>query len=186
MVFLGFGYTKNLKTRGDVIVNNVDVSDEFARDFSRVITKNRAEALPDITFAAPNGDLITWVAFQGEYLLVNFWATWCPPCVVELPSLNALQKRFDGRGLKVIAVSLDAQRTHDQIKKFLYNRNIDDFAGYWDIQGQITANIRMRGIPTTYLLGPDGNILHIFEGDADWNSPASIEFFRALLNQNNA
>ena len=183
MIALGIGYMQTLKTRGEVLENRIEVPDLLVREFDRVITKNRAQAMPSVRFTSPEGEELGWEDFDGQYLLVNFWATWCAPCVVELPSLDKLRKRFEGQGLEVIAVSIDKVRPQEQIKKFLYNRRISNFAAYLDDYDDIQRNIRMRGIPTTYLLGPNGNILHIFEGDANWMSPPSLSFFKNLLNR---
>jgi len=180
-IWVVISYMRALDNRGDPIAHVVEVPDMFVAEFSRVITKNRFEEMPEVTFAAPDGAQVDWKDFDGNYTLVNFWATWCGPCVVELPSLGELQQRFDGQGLDVIAISIDVGKTHAQIKQYLQNRFIGDFAAYWDHQENIQKTIPMRGIPTTYLLGPKGNVLHIFEGDADWSDPVSIEFFDKLL-----
>lgn len=176
------GYLYMLNTRGEVILNPVKVDKSFSREFSRVISKSRLTPMIEAEFVDPDGDSVDWGDFDGQYVLVNFWATWCPPCVVELPSLDRLQRHFKGRGLEVIAVSMDQQRTQKQIKDFLYSRNIGNFAAHWDYRGEVRKKVYMRGLPTSYLLDPKGNILHIFEGDANWASPISMEFFSELLN----
>ncbi len=176
---IGFFYTK--QGRIELLKHQIDVPEDLQRQFGRVITKTIAEKPISTKFLTPQGDNVTWDNFKGKYLLVNFWATWCGPCVVELPSLDKLQSRFKNSDLGVIAVSLDQQRNHEYIKKFTYNRNIGEFAAYFDKYNEIKRNIRMRGIPTTYLLNPNGKILYIFEGDAEWDSPSSIEFFNTLL-----
>lgn len=182
MIFLVVAGSYAFKNRGEVIGDKVEVSDKFASHFSRVITKNRETPMTPTRFATPSGEAVSWQDFEGEYLLVNFWATWCAPCVVELPSLDKLEKKFNGKGLKIIAVSLDFQRSHDDVNKFLYSRNIGEFAGYMDVFSEIQKNVTMRGIPTSYLLDPKGNVLHIFEGDARWDAPEAIRFFEKLLN----
>lgn len=181
MIALGVGYFQALKTRGDIVENKVIVSDNFSGEFSRVITKNRLNAMQEVSFLSPDGKQVSWDDFKGKYLLVNFWATWCPPCVVELPSLERLKKRFEAEGLEVIAISIDQGRSHDNIKEFLYYRNIDDFAAYFDNNKEIQSKIAMRGVPTTYLLDPEGNVTHIFEGDATWHSPSGLSFFKEIL-----
>lgn len=176
------GYVVALDNRGKPIAHSVEVPDIFAAEFSRVVTKNRFEEMVPASFVDPKGQQIGWEVFDGQYLLVNFWASWCGPCVVELPSLEKLQKKFAGKGLEVIAISIDQGRNHAQIKEYLKNRYIGQFAAYWDDQENVQKSVYMRGIPTTYLLGPKGNVLHIFEGDADWADPVSIDFFSKLLN----
>lgn len=183
-VFLGFSYVKTLKTQGDVIENKIEVPQDFANQFTRVLSKRRYESIEKATFLDPEGNRITWEDFDGQFLLVNFWATWCPPCVLELPSLGKLQQKFEDRGLGVIAISMDDARPHNDIKKFLNNRGIGEFAAYFDDVNEVQKAIYMRGLPTSYLLDPKGHILYIFEGDAHWNSPQAIQFFENLITAN--
>ena len=158
--FLGFiflialiiGYFHTKQERVTLLADQITVPDAFSNQFSRVIIKKTAQSMPDLSFLAPDGSETTWNDFKGEYLLVNFWASWCAPCVIELPSLDKLQSRFKDDGLKTIAISLDRQRNHDQIKRFAYNRNIGDFVTYFDHNNEIQRKVRMRGIPTTCLL----------------------------------
>ncbi len=159
----------------------VEVPRNFSGQFSRVVTKKRLAAMKEAKFTPYEAAPISWDYFEGRYLLVNFWATWCPPCVIELPSLDKLRAKYDGKGLEVIAISLDAQRSHSQIQQFLENRNMSNFAAFMDTNGDVQRNIEMRGIPTTYLLNPQGEVLYVFEGDANWAGPDAIKFFNALL-----
>lgn len=174
--------TKNLPPP---IEHQVELKDEFIREFNRVVTRNRAIPIEQANFVNPLGQPASWDDFKGEYLLVNFWATWCGPCIVELPPLGELEKRYAGKGLKVIAISVDINLNQQQILSFIESRGIGEFAGYWDNRGEVQKNIPMRGIPTTKLLDKKGNVLRIFEGEARWDSPASYEFFDALLNSHN-
>jgi thiol-disulfide isomerase/thioredoxin len=184
IVALIIGYMTSLNTRGDVIVNKVEVPVEFANEFSRIHMPNRSQSLPDISFLDPAGEELFWQDFEKEYLLINFWATWCAPCVVELPSLQKLKERYENKGLQVIAISLDKQRSHADIRNFLRNRGIDNFAAHFDQSGMMERQLRLRGIPTSYLLDPQGNIITIFEGDAEWHSIPSIQYFNAVLSIN--
>ena len=181
MLALGMTSYNQYRNRGEVIAVQIDVPASFARQFSRVIKKNREQQLPSTPFMAPDGSTTDWSDFEGGYTLVNFWATWCAPCVIELPSFDKLRKKYEGKGLNVIAVSLDTMRGHDYIQKSLDSRNIGQFAAYFDVEQNIKKSISMRGIPTTYLLDKQGNITHIFEGDANWVSSGALEFFDALL-----
>lgn len=182
MIALGIMFFKALNNQGPKVSNVVELPRAFEREFSNVQTKRRLEPLAPIDFFGPDDSPKTWKDFQGEYLLINFWATWCPPCVIELPSLDKLAQHFDGKGLNVIAISIDSMRSHDDIKLFLKNRNIGEFAAYFDKNQDVQNKIYMRGIPTSILLDPEGNIINIFEGDAHWNSPSAIEFFEKVIN----
>ncbi len=181
IVFLIITTMVSMSNRGEVIAEKIEVPHDFSRQFGSVRVLNRATALPDISFHDPGKQELFWQDFEGQHVLVNFWATWCAPCVLELPSLNKLKDRFEDNGLKVIAISLDKQRTHDQIKAFLLHRGIGDFAAHFDHSGMMERQLGLRGIPTSYLLDPQGNILTIFEGDADWDSPPARKYFRNIL-----
>ena len=153
----------------------------FAQQFSRVASPSSPDFLPSVSFQGPGGVIQSWDDFKGHYLLINFWATWCAPCVVELPSLQKLKDRYEKHGLNVIAVSIDYNKDLAFLEAFLDNRGIGPVALYHDSEKQLRTNIPMSGIPTSYLLAPDGQVLYVFEGDADWNSPESVAFFNTLL-----
>ena len=85
--------------------------------------------------------------------------------------------------MAVIAISLDKNMTQEQLKSYLKRRGIGEFAAYMDARDHIQYRIKMRGLPTTYLLNPKGEVMHVFEGDANWFSPHAIDFFESLLSQ---
>ncbi len=176
-------YVYTVKTRGEVIQHRVEIPKEFSKYFDRILARQRYADMGRATFMSPENRRVNWRMFDGDYLLVNFWATWCAPCVLELPSLGRLKKQFEGQGLNVISISIDATRSHDDIKAFLSNRGIGEFAAYLDDVGEVQKTTYMRGIPTSYLLDRRGRILYIFEGDAVWDSSSSFSFFKELLNQ---
>lgn len=180
-IALGIGYVHMVKERGEIIENRVVVPNFVRQEFYKVTSKVRAKPMPDLSFMSPDSSIVRWKNFDGDYLLVNFWATWCAPCVVELPSLGKLQKKFEDKGLNVIAISLDVQRNHDQISRFLSNRGIGEFAAYWDYNREFEKAVIVNGLPTTYLLDPAGRVLYIFEGDANWNSSYFEEFFNDII-----
>ena len=182
-IALGISYVRMIDQRGEVIQNRVAVPDAIRREFFKVTSRVRAKSLPEANFQAPDGSVVSWDDFDGDYLLVNFWATWCAPCVVELPSLEKLKDKFEGKGMDVIAISLDFDRNQEQISRFLSNRSIGQFAAYWDHNKDFERAFKMIGLPTTYLLDPAGNLLYIFEGEANWNSHYFEDFFNDIISQ---
>ncbi len=158
-----------------------DILLDFSHDFGKVLAATEAQTLPQVPLAGPQGELVLIGDFRGEWLLVNFWATWCAPCVVELPSLKRFAQHYDGK-IRVIGVSLDTSKTHAEILDFLKKRELGDFAGYFDPKGDLAAKLALRGIPTSFLIGKDGHILYRLEGDADWTSAQTRRFFDVFLN----
>jgi thiol-disulfide isomerase/thioredoxin len=154
----------------------------FAALFGRADRATEYKTLPAKTFKTLAGDDKTFADFKGVPTLVNFWATWCPPCVVELPSLQKLEKHYAGR-MNVVAIALEYGRPPGELAKFLEDRQIGEFAAFQDFSGAMTTGLKLRGLPTTFLLGSGGEILYRFEGDADWTSPEAKVFFDAFLLQ---
>lgn len=156
------------------------VLDEFSAEFSAVRAANEPMRLPSREILAPGGKPISFSSFEGKPLLINFWATWCAPCVVELPSLQKFAEHYKDR-INVIAVSLDPIKKQPGVASFLEKRGISAFAGYFDESGVLGSELQLRGIPTSFLIGKNGQILYRFEGDADWTSASAREFFDRVL-----
>lgn len=159
------------------------IEGDFAANFQLMQVSNEPMTLPDEVFFGPDGKEARFSDFKGKPLLVNLWATWCAPCVVELPSLQKLKDQY-GDKMQVIAVSVDAGKDEKAISSFLEKRGIGDFAAYSDKDSALSRKVNIRGLPTSFLVGRDGLILYRFEGDADWTSQESKAFFDALLLQN--
>ncbi len=155
--------------------------DKFAAQFQEVFTATEPKTLPDVPLHLPDGKIVRISDFEGTPTLVNMWATWCAPCVVELPSLEKLSGLYKGR-LNVIAVALE-EKPPAEIAAFLEKRAMGDFAAHVDLTGEFSENLGLRGIPTSFLIGSDGQILYRFEGDADWAGPVSKSFFDVFLLQ---
>lgn len=153
---------------------------DFAAQFMSLTPATDFRLLPVDPFIDLKGGTHRVTDFNGRMLLVNAWATWCTPCLVELPSLEAFANRYKDR-LTVIAVALEEGKNPADIARVLERYKVGDFAAYLDQSGGFTKNLRVRGIPTTFLLGKDGRILYVFEGDTDWTSPAAMAFFDAVL-----
>lgn len=154
----------------------------FSRSFNDLSVATEPKYLPDGAFFKVGGGEARFSDFAGKPTLVNLWATWCAPCVVELPSLQKLAEHYEGR-LNVIALSIEENKTQAEIADFLEKRMLSSFAGYVDKNGTILKNLGVAGIPTSFLIGSDGLILYRFQGDADWTSEESRAFFDALLLQ---
>ena len=156
--------------------------DAFARHFGNLSATTEPQTLPDDAFIDTSGKKVRFTDFAGRPTLVNFWATWCTPCIVELPFLYRMAEHYKDR-MNVIAVALEPDKKPADIAEFLKTREIGSFAGYLDEKDVIGKKLALRGIPTTYLIGSDGLILYRFEGDADWASADSQAFFDIFLLQ---
>ena len=111
-------------------------------------------AAPALAFTAQDGSPKQLADFRGRPVLVNLWATWCGPCVEEMPSLVA---------------------------PFLAKLKLDGLAVYLDPANAAIKQFGVRGLPTSFLIGADGNVIWSYEGSADWDSPEALSYVDAAL-----
>ena len=114
---------------------------------------------PDLNFQTITGRKITTDALAGRLILLDFWATWCGPCVTAMPHMKQLHEKYQDRGVEIIGISLD--RTKSKLVRFLEKEQIQwpqhcDGKGW---NGALTRQFNVRGIPSVFLLSPDGTVL---------------------------
>jgi thiol-disulfide isomerase/thioredoxin len=128
-----------------------------------------------------DGTTTTLASFQGKVLLVNFWATWCPACRIELPMLDRLQEAAGREGLQVIAISLD-RGGRSTVAPFVRDLKLRHVGIYLDPEGRIARPadddnpaipFARYGMPISYLIDPAGRIAGYIAGEADWMSDAA-------------
>ena len=107
-------------------------------------------------------------------LLVNFWASWCPPCIHELPSLEKLDAALSEFGMAVMLVGIDREG-HEYGQKFLKNRGINIDRTTYDESGMLTNALKIRAMPTSFLVRAGGHIIGKIEGPMDWHRPKTIQ-----------
>jgi thiol-disulfide isomerase/thioredoxin len=129
---------------------------------------HKGEAAPATLFATPDGGKTAIAKFAGAPTLVNLWASWCAPCVKELPTLQALEARHasDGR-LKVIAISQDAA-PQGSVDAFLKSKRLGRFAAYHDPDMALSGALGVQILPSTILYDAAGKEVWRFTGDMDW------------------
>jgi peroxiredoxin len=120
--------------------------------------------------------------YKGQVVLLNIWATWCLPCRVEMPSIEALHKTLGPRGLKVVAVSIDDPGTEAQVRDFVKQYGLT-FDVLYDPRGNVSKDYQTTGYPETFIIGRDGIIRRKLIGATDWNSPGNRALLENLLSQ---
>lgn len=126
---------------------------------------------PEIVLNFSEGKTVSTQSFRGKVLVLNFWATWCPPCRREMPGLEALSRSLDPARFAVVGVSADEDAF--LAEEFLRQNQIT-FANFFDRGGKIAKQLGMQVYPETFLIGPDGILLQRVPGLQDWNSPAKV------------
>ena len=128
-------------------------------------------------FQDENGNNVSFASFKGKVILVNFWATWCAPCIKEMPDLNNLQKDLGSENFEVVLIS-ENQDGIDSSLKFLEDNNISSLRTYIDGNRNVARTLKTNALPTSILIDADGNELGRLIGPAEWNSGDA----KALIN----
>jgi len=128
-------------------------------------------ALPSTAFVDATGKPLSLAAFRGKVVVLNLWATWCPPCRKEMPTLARLQAAYAGKPVAVVAVSLDTAVDTDVAKTFL--AQYPPLAFYQDAKFNFVTDLKPTpaGFPTTIIFDRSGQERAIVSGEANWASP---------------
>jgi thiol-disulfide isomerase/thioredoxin len=120
---------------------------------------------------------------KGQWVVLNFWASWCPPCIVEMPSFQELQDIYGGKGVKVVAIGLDRGMDGQMLRDIMRRFNFGPVAAYygeWDVMKQ---KFDITTLPTTYILSPNGRAVAKLKGKADWANESAKGYIEILINQ---
>ena len=141
---------------------------------------HKGEAAPTVKFKNPDGGDFDLGKFKGTPVLVNLWASWCAPCIKELPTLQQLEQAQAGEGaLGVIAVSQD-QAPQGSVEAFLAERDLGRFAAFHDPEMKLTDALKIQVMPTTILFDAEGRELWRYVGDLDWTGPEAAKLLAEL------
>lgn len=143
---------------------------------------------PDFTARDLAGRPVRLADLRGEVVLLNIWATWCPPCIEEMPSMQRLYERLEERGLRVVAVSIDATpgmsdpggRPGGDVAAFVERMGLT-FDIWHDPAGDIQRIYRTTGVPESFLIDRNGTIIKKVIGATEWDSEANMELIVRLL-----
>ncbi|KSV75976.1 hypothetical protein N185_16140 [Sinorhizobium sp. GW3] len=135
-----------------------------------------------LSFLSETGEPLTLASFKGKTVLLNVWATWCPPCRKEMPSLDRLQLIKQSQNFEVVALSIDSGGI-DQVRPFFQEIGVKNLTMYFDKPGASMSALKIVGLPTTVLLGTDGRELARWIGPKEWDSAAAILEIDNLLSR---
>lgn len=135
---------------------------------------------PDFTLLASTGDAMKLSDTRGKVVLVNFWATWCPPCVHEIPSMNRLVEQYQGKDFELVSINYMEEPNH--IQQFLRSVNVD-FPVLLDPQGTASHGWKVFAFPSSFLLDREGRIRYSVNSAIDWDEPGAMALIDALLKE---
>ncbi|MDX3913905.1 MAG: TlpA disulfide reductase family protein [Pseudosphingobacterium sp.] len=135
----------------------------------------------DVTFTDENGKAVSLKSLQGKVVFINFWATWCPPCIHEMPSIHKLKQSFKGND-SIVFLMVDVDGNIKKSKAFM-EKNKYDLTVYAPA-GEIPPNFLGSAIPTTVILDKSGDMIGRMEGGRDYTSPEMVKALNELVESN--
>ena len=137
--------------------------------------------LPSIDFTLPDleGEEVTLSDLKGKIVFLNFWATWCGPCRSEMPSMESLYGILGDRNFEMLAVASLRGDSMESITDFV-ERNSLSFPVLIDAEGGLGSQYSVEGIPTTYIIGKDGNIIARLVGAYYWSNTQTVDLLTSL------
>ena len=141
-------------------------------DMVKFVPSDGGRIAPDTPFISAAGEPIKLESYRGKTVLLNFWATWCAPCIKELPALDRLSTELGGDRFEVLLVSIDRGGPHI-FEPFLEKLGIRNLASAADKKAELLRAFKAPSLPTTFLIASDGVIKGRLVGDAEWDSAAA-------------
>ncbi|MDE2007049.1 MAG: TlpA family protein disulfide reductase [Rhodospirillales bacterium] len=135
---------------------------------------------PDLVFHDGAGKPVTLAAYRGRGVVLNLWATWCAPCVAEMPALDTLATALAGSRIAVLAVSTDLGGA-DVVRRFYAAHHITALPLLLDPDSTAATALKVEGVPATFLIDPEGRIRGFVQGAQDWAAPSAIARVKTLL-----
>lgn len=127
-----------------------------------------------------DGETLSLADLRGEVVMLNVWATWCAPCIREMPALQAFHERYADRGVRVVAASVDRGSAAGEVRRFLEDHGIG-FTVLLDPDQRVMSRFRTIGVPETFLIDRDGTIVHRWIGEFDPLDPSALARVEPLL-----
>jgi peroxiredoxin len=139
---------------------------------------NVGQKAPDFTIKDENGHEVRLSDYRGKLVFLNFWATWCAPCVVEMPEMELLHNGYKGRDFQMIGITVDLN--WDTVKEFYERYNLT-FPSYLDPGRQVAGLYKVYKQPETFLIDPNGYVIKHYIGAERWANPRVMSYIESLI-----
>ena len=149
----------------------------FKPDTKQQVQQNNINT--SVKFQDGNGNIVNLSELKGKVVFINFWATWCPPCRAEMPSVNELYKKYASNA-SVVFITVDADNNYPKAKKFLDRRKYK--LPLYTVASEMPSELFSGKLPTTVVIDKQGKLVFRHEGMADYADQGFANFLNALLN----
>jgi len=153
--------------------------DQYAKQsLKRLTILEKPPAQPRLSFQTASGHKMTLQDYKGQVILLNVWATWCAPCIAEMPTLNRLQDLRKGPGFQVVTISLD--RTAQEAANWFKDNAITSLTPFHDSSFALPSHLQVPGLPVSILYDKMGREIARLSGEAVWDSPEALELINKV------
>ncbi|MEO0363679.1 MAG: TlpA disulfide reductase family protein, partial [Pseudomonadota bacterium] len=149
-------------------------------DMKKLVIHDEPWAKIERRFQTESGASKSLADFEGKVMIVNFWATWCPPCRKEMPYLDALKGEIGGDEVDVMAIAMD-RASPEKIKEFFLSIEAENLKIYREPTLRIGTEAGILGLPVTIILAPDGREVARLQGEAVWNGPDAKDMIARIV-----
>jgi peroxiredoxin len=136
-------------------------------------------AAPGFELKGPDGEIYRLMDMKGQPVIVNFWATWCPPCRAEMPAMQRAWEKLKDQGVMLVAVNVGESEA--EIAAFAEQMEVS-FPLPMDTNMTVAQSWPMKGLPTTFIVDPEGHLVYRAQGEREWDDPALLALVRGLRN----
>ena len=161
-------------------INLSAISELRAGDMKKLLIHKQPKEMAPLGFLDENGLETSLEAYKGKVVLLNFWATWCPPCLAEMPAIDDLQADLGGDDFAVVTIAT-GRNPLPAIKRFFKKAEIENLPILRDPRQAFSRANGVFGLPTTLILNKEGLEIARMQGDADWHSDEALLLLKALL-----
>ena len=173
-------YTALCGVANTAVADMSEVAELRTGDMRKLMFHSAPMSGSDVAFTGQDGTEMTLADFQGQYVVLNFWATWCAPCRKEMPHLSALQTELGGDAMQVVTIAT-GRNPRPAMERFFAEIGVDNLPLHTDPRQALARNLGILGLPVTIILDPEGQEIARMQGDADWSSESALAIMRALI-----
>ncbi len=179
-----FSITRNIILLGAIAVTIyfvVTPSHDHNKEKGAIPTDDRHyDKAPDFSLTTMNGEEVSLESYRGGWLLLNFWATWCKPCLYEMPSLQRLKEKMAGKSFTILAVHSGSE-TLGNIARYFTAEGLD-FSVAIDGREDVSRAYGVTSLPTTFLINHKGEVVGRAEGMREWDGAEMSDYFSGAVN----
>lgn len=161
------------------VLANAAWADLRTGDMRKLTIHTAPIAGTDVPFTHEDGSQMTLADLQGQYIVLNFWATWCAPCRKEMPSLSALQDTLTQTNAQVVTIAT-GRNPRPAMQAFFDEIGVDNLPLHADPRQKFARSLGVLGLPVTLIIDPQGQEVARLQGDADWSSDSAIAIIQDL------